>query len=87
MELKIPGVCWEQLVVQSCQRVCEGILRKQNWDHPALRLGKTACPDNIDLCSIDNGKTSEVLNHQKEMITTTWVGNITLNTSFFKVIF
>lgn len=56
-------------------------------DNPALRFGRAVCLDNIDLCPIDKGKTSEVLNRQKEMITTTWVGNITLNTSFFKVIF
>lgn len=40
-------------------------------DDPALRLGRTVCPDNIDLCSVDNGKTSEGLNWQKEMIKTT----------------
>lgn len=73
MELKILECVGNSKLFRVAREFVKIYSENKIGDNHALRFG--------------NGKTSEVLNRQKERITTTWAGNITLNTSFFKVIF
>lgn len=77
MKLKIPGVCWKWQVVESCREFVKKYSETKLGRPPGLRLGRLVCHDNTeDLCSIDNGKTSEVLNWKKKLIRAIWAGNI-----------
>lgn len=77
MKLKIPGVCWEWQVVESCREFVKKYSENKTGETPWSEAGKAVCHDNIeDLCSIDNGKPSEVLNWKKKLIRAIWAGNI-----------